>query len=180
MLRSWRTSDLAMHGLYQRKMEVKEIHSLTESLQRRTHTCMIRVFKVGEKMVRRSWVACFAALAQGSVAGSYREALNELYIQPHTTTLTSILTTSPTIVCITTSSPLTQSSAMVVKPITGVCLPIGTLGPWTNGANVSALDAPSWHRARPHSCSWSVTSSKRYAIAFNYYMSCSIAVIDAR
>ena len=52
MLRSWRTSDLAMHRLYQRKMEEKETRSLTESLQRRTHMCMIRVFKGGEKMVK--------------------------------------------------------------------------------------------------------------------------------
>ena len=31
---------------------------------------------------------------------------------------------------------------------------------WENGANISALDASSRHRARPHCCSWSVASSK--------------------
>ena len=32
MLRSWRTSDLAMHGLYQRNIAEQETRDLTESL----------------------------------------------------------------------------------------------------------------------------------------------------
>ena len=107
-------------------------------------------------------MACFAALPQGSVAGSYREALNKLYIQPHITTLTSILTTSPTIVCITTSLHSPNLLQWQSSQLPGYLsqLELLNLGR-ENGTNIGALDAPSRHRARPHSCSWSVISSKK-------------------
>jgi len=122
---------------------------------------MIRVFKGGEKVV--GGLLCGSGTR--SVAGSYREALNELYIQPHTTALTSIFTTSPTFVCITTPlrSPNLlqwQSSQLPGYPSQPELLDLGR----ENGANISALDAPSRHRTRPHSRSWSVISSKSYTI----------------
>lgn len=96
-----------------------------------------------------------------SATGSYREALNELCIQPHTTALASILTTSPTFVCITTPLHSPNLLQWQSSQLPGYLSQLELLKlRRENRANISALDAPSRHRARPHSCSWSVISSK--------------------
>lgn len=134
MLRSWRTSDLAMHRLYQRKMEEEETRSLTESLQRRTHMCMIRVFKGGEKMVK-----VVGGLLCGSATRECRRKLPRGLEQALHTTSHHHIDFNPHHISNHrlhhNISPLTQSSAMAVKPITGVSLPIGTLEPRTGEWN---------------------------------------------